>query len=138
MPYWRAHSVKYFVDQWNVKAAIPNNIEPLNYDDIPFIQPWGRFVYEHDKSTRYIDAENFCGKTELTIEEHLERITAEAIKHKYFVFYLEDIDMDTLPQNQVELLLTLFDEKHIMKIPPHIPQTTDGKVARSPAIGRSP
>ena len=94
MPYWRAHSVKYFVDQWNVKAAIPNNIEPLNYDDIPFIQPWGRFVYEHDKSTRYIDAENFCGKTELTIEEHLERITAEAIKHKYFVFYLEDIEMD--------------------------------------------
>ena len=120
-----------FVQQWNAHA-IANNIAPVNYDELPFIHPWGRFVYDHDISTRYIDAENFCAAIGFTIEEHLERITAEAIKKKFFVYYLEDIDMDELPSNQVELLLTLFDEKHIMKIPPHISKTKDGRVARSP------
>ena len=130
--------MKFFIEQWNLKSAIPNNIAPVNFDDIEFLKPWGRFVYAHDKTTRYIDAENFCVNTGLTIEQHLERISTEAVKNKYSVHYLEDIDMDNLPPNQVEVLLTLFDEKNLMKIPPHIRQTPDGRVDRSLVFGKSP
>ena len=125
----REVSVNEFIRSWNLNVAIPSGLDPVNKDDMEFIKPFGIFKYSDDKCTRYVDSE-FCESNGFTIEQHLEKIVKEANVQKYRVFMLPDIDLDDLPANQVELLLTMFETNQFMNLPSNYAKV-DGKLVKT-------
>jgi len=45
----------------------------------------------------------------------MDRINCVALNEGYAVYNLEDVDIETLPTNQVELFFTLICKRHILK-----------------------
>jgi hypothetical protein len=128
-PYWREIAVNEFIRKWNFEVALPSGMDPVNKDDMEFIKPFGVFKYSDDKSTRYVDAD-FCETNGFTIEQHLDKVIKEATNQRYGIFILPDVNLDDLPANQVELLLTMFETPQFMNLPSNYAKV-EGKLVKT-------
>jgi hypothetical protein len=99
------------MNNWNRTKATRFNLDSVKKEDMPFLQPFGRFLKVKGKTTRCFSKENFCDEIGISVEDHIEKVSTAAKENGYSVYFLDDINFKDLPLNQVEFLFALFENR---------------------------